>query len=86
MEAYLDNAATTRVSDAVMEKMNQVFLADFGNPSSMHKKGMEAEQYIRYAKETLARILKVTEKEIFFTGREKPFDDFVKRKKEWFLL
>ena len=47
MEAYLDNAATTRVSAAVMEKMNQVFLADFGNPSSMHKKGMDAEQYIK---------------------------------------
>ena len=46
MEAYLDNAATTKVSAAVMEKMNQVYLSDFGNPSSMHKKGMEAEQYM----------------------------------------
>ena len=45
MEAYLDNAATTKVSAAVMEKMNQVFLTDFGNPSSMHQKGMDAEQY-----------------------------------------
>ena len=46
MEAYLDNAATTKVSDVVLEKMNQVYCLDFGNPSSMHKKGMEAEQYI----------------------------------------
>ena len=57
MEAYLDNAATTRVSDAVMEKMKQVFLADFGNPSSMHKKGMDAEQYIKEAKQRIAGIL-----------------------------
>ena len=55
MEAYLDNAATTRVSEAVLEKMNQVFRIDFGNPSSMHKKGMEAEQYIKEAKKQIVK-------------------------------
>jgi len=68
MEAYLDNAATTRVSDAVMEKMNQVFLADFGNPSSMHKKGMDAEQYIKEAKKCIADTLKCEPSEIVFTS------------------
>ena len=68
MEAYLDNAATTRVSTAVMEKMNQVFLSDFGNPSSMHKKGMDAEQYIKEAKKSIADTLKCEPAEIIFTS------------------
>ncbi len=68
MEAYLDNAATTRVSDAVMEKMNQVFLTDFGNPSSMHKKGMDAEQYIKEAKKQIADTLKCEPSELVFTS------------------
>ena len=68
MEAYLDNAATTRVSNAVMEKMNQVFLSDFGNPSSMHKKGMDAEQYIKEAKKQIADTLKCEPAEIVFTS------------------
>jgi len=68
MEAYLDNAATTRVSAAVFEKMNQVFLNDFGNPSSMHKKGMDAERYIKEAKNEIAGILKCEPSEIIFTS------------------
>ena len=68
MEAYLDNAATTRVSDAVLEKMNQVFLSDFGNPSSKHKKGMEAEQYIKEAKQIIADTLKCEMSELVFTS------------------
>ena len=68
MEAYLDNAATTKVSDAVMEKMNQVFLSDFGNPSSMHQKGMDAEQYIKEAKRQIAETLKCEPSELVFTS------------------
>ena len=68
MEAYLDNAATTKVSTAVMEKMNRVFLTDFGNPSSMHKIGMDAETYIREAKKQIADTLKCEPSEIVFTS------------------
>ncbi|MBQ8632643.1 MAG: cysteine desulfurase [Lachnospiraceae bacterium] len=68
MEAYLDNAATTKVSAAVMEKMNQVFLTDFGNPSSMHQKGMDAEQYIKEAKRQIADTLKCEPSELVFTS------------------
>ena len=64
MEAYLDNSATTRVFPEVAELMTKIMCEDYGNPSSMHRKGVEGEQYIRYAKESLARILKVTEKEM----------------------
>ncbi|MDE7285899.1 MAG: cysteine desulfurase, partial [Lachnospiraceae bacterium] len=41
---------------------------DYGNPSSLHRKGVQAEKYIRYAKDVIARNLKVNEKEIFFTS------------------
>ncbi len=41
---------------------------DYGNPSSMHRKGVEAEKYIKQSKETLAKLLRVQEKEIFFTS------------------
>lgn len=67
-EVYLDNSATTRAYDEVGELVRKVLCEDYGNPSSMHKKGMEGENYIKEAKETLARLLKVQEKEIFFTS------------------
>ena len=68
MEAYLDNSATTRTLDSVAELMCEIMTKDYGNPSSMHTKGVQAEQYLKYAKETLAKILKVNEKEIYFTS------------------
>ena len=68
MQVYLDNSATTRVFPEVAELMTKIMCEDYGNPSSMHTKGMQAEQYLRYAKETLARLLKVNEKEIIFTS------------------
>ena len=64
MEVYLDNSATTRCFDEVAQLMHKIMCEDYGNPSSMHHKGVEAEQYLRYAKETLAGIMKVNEKEI----------------------
>lgn len=68
MEVYLDNSATTRVFPEVAEAMVKIMCEDYGNPSSMHNKGVESEQYIRYAKEVFAKILKVNEKEIYFTS------------------
>lgn len=68
MEAYLDNAATTRAYDEVCDIVMRAMRADFGNPSSLHTKGMEAEQYIRYAKDVFSGLLKVDPKEIYFTS------------------
>ena len=68
MEVYLDNSATTRCFDEVAQLMHKIMCEDYGNPSSMHHKGVEAEQYLRYAKGTIAKILKVNEKEIIFTS------------------
>ena len=68
MEAYLDNSATTRVFPEVAELMTKIMCEDYGNPSSLHMKGVQAEGYLRSAKETLAQLLKVSDKEIFFTS------------------
>lgn len=68
MEVYLDNSATTRCYDSVREIVGRVMCEDYGNPSSMHRKGVEAEKYIKTAKEILASTMKVQEKEIVFTS------------------
>lgn len=68
MEAYLDNASTTQPLDSVRAIMKETLDACYGNPSSMHTKGIEAEQYIKHAKEIIASSLKVEQKEIIFTS------------------
>ena len=68
MEAYLDNSATTRCSESVRDIMLQVMMKDYGNPSSLHLMGKKAEDYIKEAREKIAKTLKVTEKEIVFTS------------------
>lgn len=67
-EAYLDNSATTRCFPEVVELMNKIYLEEYGNPSSMHHKGVEAEKQITEAKKSLAQILKVNEKNLLFTS------------------
>ena len=66
MEAYLDNAATTQAFDEVCREVEKVMMIDFGNPSSKHTKGMQAENYINEAKENIAATLKCQPKEIIF--------------------
>ena len=63
MEAYLDHSATTPCSKAATEKMVELLTADYGNPSSLHMKGVVAENYINDAKKQIAKVLKVEEKE-----------------------
>ena len=68
MQAYLDNSATTRCSKRATDLMVKLLTEDFGNPSSMHMKGVEAENYIKEAKTKIAKTLKIDEKEIVFTS------------------
>lgn len=68
MEVYLDNSATTAVLPEVADIVAKAMTEDYGNPSSMHRKGIEAEKYIRNAKEIIAKSLKVKEKELIFTS------------------
>ena len=68
MKAYLDNSATTRTYDEVTEYMAHIMRDVYGNPSSMHMAGVEAEQEVKKAKGIIASTMKVDEKEIFFTS------------------
>ena len=68
MEAYFDNSATTRVFDSVKDIVVKTMTEDYGNPSAKHRKGMEAERYVRQAAADIARTLKVRDKEILFTS------------------
>lgn len=68
MQAYLDNSATTRPFDDVRELISSIEENNYGNPSSMHMMGINAEKELRGAREILASLLKVKEKEILFTS------------------
>lgn len=68
MEAYLDNAATTRALPEVAELVAKVMTEDYGNPSSLHGKGFAAETIIRNATEQIADTLKVDPATIIFTS------------------
>ncbi len=68
MEVYLDNAATTVAFDEVIELCGKVMREDYGNPSSLHNKGLHAEHYIRDSKDIISKILKCDPKEIVFTS------------------
>lgn len=68
MITYLDNSATTRVVPEVINIMEKVFSEDYGNPSSLHKMGFEAEKYVNEAQEIFSKILKCNKKNIVFTS------------------
>lgn len=68
MEIYLDNSATTKVTEGVRDKVLQVLYEDYGNPSSMHRLGVKAEQHMKDAAVIIAGSLKVEPKEIIFTS------------------
>ena len=68
MECYFDNSATTRVYPEVVTAMNDIMLMQYANPSSMHRKGMEAEMALRNARQTIAKTLKVDDRNILFTS------------------
>ena len=68
MEIYLDNSATTMVAPEVREEMMAALGEDYGNPSSLHRKGSDAEMMLKKAKERVASPLKADPREIYFTS------------------
>lgn len=68
MEVYFDNSATTRCYESVKDIVVKTMMEDYGNPSAMHRKGVEAENYVKKSAGIIAGILKVQEKEILFTS------------------
>ncbi|KJS86758.1 MAG: cysteine desulfurase [Peptococcaceae bacterium BICA1-8] len=65
---YLDNSATTAVHPEVVKVMQDVLEKHFGNPSSLHKKGIEAEKILQISKNFIAQTLQVKPQEIVFTS------------------
>lgn len=68
MEIYLDNSATTKPYDEVVNKMMKALTIEYGNPSSMHKKGIIVEKNIKQIRQDIARSIGVKDKEVFFTS------------------
>lgn len=68
MEVYFDNSATTRCSALAAELMVKVLTEDYGNPSSLHRKGMEGENYIKEARNRICKTLKINGGELIFTS------------------
>ncbi|MBC8588539.1 cysteine desulfurase family protein [Paratissierella segnis] len=65
---YLDNCSTTKPREEVVEIMLKALKEDFGNPSSLHRLGLNSEKEIKTARNNIADYLKVDNKEIYFTS------------------
>jgi len=65
---YLDYSATTPVDPRVLDAMTPYFTASFGNPSSVHRYGQQAESAIDSARETVSRVLSCRPDEVIFTS------------------
>ena len=68
MEVYLDNSATTRVRSEVIEKIVEVLDKQYGNPSSLHMKGYEAEKLMSEARENVSKLINGDNEGIIFTS------------------
>ncbi len=76
MSIYLDNAATTRIDDEVLEVLVDIQKNHYGNPSSIYKIGREAKALIENAREVSAKMLNADVQEVFFTGSGTESDNF----------
>ena len=68
MEIYLDTSATTKPYQEVVDKMVLALTTQYGNPSSIYKKGIEVEREIKEIRRNIARSLGAKETEIYFTS------------------
>ena len=68
MDIYLDNSATTKPYEEVIQKMVYALSTDYANPSSLHKKGIEVEKNIKAIRQDIARTIGAKDKEIYFTS------------------
>lgn len=68
MNVYFDNSATTKPYDEVIEAVSKGMKEYFGNPSSLHKIGMNCEKRLNEAREYFASTIKCNKEEIYFTS------------------
>ncbi len=67
-EIYLDNGATTKLDEDILKSMKKFFTKDYGNPSSIHKKGRDAKESLEKARKIIANSIGAKEDEIYFTS------------------
>ena len=65
---YLDNAATTKVTQPVLDAMFPYFTECYGNPSSVHNMGKKAKQAVEHAREQVAEAINAEPEQVFFTS------------------
>ena len=65
---YLDNAASTRVREEVLETVNDILLNDYANPDAAHEFGLQAAKRIKKSRQIIADALSVSIKEVYFTS------------------
>ena len=65
---YLDNSATTQVSEEVFEEMKPYFTEEFGNPSTLYKYGRESKKALNQARQRVADAINAKPEEIIFTS------------------
>src|SRR5258705_9169639 len=68
MRVYLDNNATTPVHPVVLDALREAFADVYGNASSIHKEGQMARRRIESARDSVARLIGGTSREIVFTS------------------
>lgn len=68
MQVYFDNSSTTAVCKAAADKAYEMMISCYGNPSSLHSFGLEAEREVESARSTIAKSLGASDREIFFTS------------------
>ena len=68
MDIYMDNAATTAVSEAALQAMLPALTRAYGNPSSLYRQGQEASRLVEEARQTVAHALHAKKQEIYFTS------------------
>ena len=68
MRVYLDNSATTKPREKVVENMMTMLTSDYGNPSSLHRMGLDVEKKIKNSREIISNYLGVSKEEILFTS------------------
>ena len=68
MEIYLDNCATTKPREEVIDEINYMLKTCYGNPSSLHRLGLNAEKKVNESREIIANFLNVRKDEIYFTS------------------
>jgi cysteine desulfurase len=82
-EVYMDNAATTKVDEKVVKTMQEILEKEYGNPSSVHTKGLSAKRELELAREVIAKKIGAKDSEIVFTGSGTEANNFALKGLFW---